>query len=176
VIAAAKTYVAIGTLAVLLATNAYTAWQLSAERKAHQSFRLETSERVAAAERQRADQEAKNRQIEQELINAQEAHAAEVEAIREQRDAARVAGRVVADRVRDAARATAVLAGQVCADSAAAGVRATAATAAGMLADLRERADERAGILAQFATDAHLAGRACEREHDKARAALTAAP
>ncbi len=43
-IAAAKTYVAIGTLAVLLATNAYTAWQLSAERKAHQSFRLEIAE------------------------------------------------------------------------------------------------------------------------------------
>lgn len=163
-------------LAASLAVNVATWAKLSAERNAHQSFRAQTAERVAAAERERADLAESRRKTEQELIDAQQAHAAEVAALSVQRDAARASGRVVADRVRDAARATAVLAGQVCADSAAAGVRATAATAAGMLADLRERADERAGILAQFATDAHLAGRACEREHDKARAALMAAP
>ncbi len=163
-------------LAASLAGNVASWAKLSAERNAHNSFRAQTAERVAAAERERADLAESRRQAEQELIDAQEAHANEVAALSVQRDAARASGRVVADRVRDAARATAVLAGQVCADSAAAGVRATAATAAGMLADLRERADERAGILAQFATDAHLAGRACERSYDAARAALIAAP
>ena len=172
-IAAAKTYITIGALAVLLATNAYTAWQLSSERKAHQSFRLDVAERVAAAERQRADQEAKNRQIEKELINAQEAHAAEVQTVRQQLDATRASGRVVADRVRDAARATAALAGQACADTTSAAVRETAERAARVLADVYVEAEQLAGELAATADDRGLAGRACERAYQESVEALS---
>lgn len=163
-------------VAGLLASQIITSARLSAERLAHQTSKTEYAERVASAERDRAELETARRQTETELVNAQEAHAAEVAALSAQRDAARTSGRVVAGRVRDAARATAVLAGQVCADSTSTAVRETAATAAGMLAELRERADERAGILAEFATDAHLAGRACEREYDTAREKLKGAP
>lgn len=159
-------------VAGLAASNFAIGTMLFAEKLAHQTSKTEYAEHVISAERARADEEASRRQVEKELADAQEVHAAEVAAFSAQRDTARTAGRVVADRVRDAARATAAIAGQVCADSAAAGVREAAAAAAGVLAELRERADERAGILAQFATDAHLAGRACEREYAAAREAL----
>jgi hypothetical protein len=42
-----------------------------------------------------------------------------------------------------------------------------------LLSDLRERADEAAGILALAADDAHFAGAACERRYKEAREALT---
>jgi hypothetical protein len=126
-----------------------------------------------ASQTARANQEAKNRQIEKELIDATELHAEEVAAVHAARAADRAAGAVVAIRLRDAARATAELAGQTRADANAAELRAAATDAARVLADLRERADKAAGILALAADDAHFAGAACERRYKEAREALT---
>jgi hypothetical protein len=145
---------------------------LDAERLAHQTTKTMHAEQLAQAHAERAIEEATRRKAEQELRDAQETHAAEVKTLHLNRDRDRAAGAAVAVRVRDAARATAALAGQVCADSSTTQLREAAGAAARMLADLRERADERAGILAQFATDAHLAGRACERAYNEAREAL----
>jgi hypothetical protein len=126
-----------------------------------------------ATQTERANREAENRLIEQELIDATEIHAKEVEAVHKARAVDRAAGAVVAVRLRDAARATAELAGQTRADSTAAGVREAAADAARMLAQLREESDERSGILARTADDAHFAGAACVRRYEEAREALT---
>ena len=120
----------------------------------------------------RANQEAKNREIEQELSDAVEIHAQEIATANAARTADRAAGAVVAVRLRDAARATAELAGQIRADATAAGVRAAAADAARVLADVLERAEQRAEILADAADDAHFAGAACQRRYAEAREAL----
>jgi Tfp pilus assembly protein PilE len=161
-------------LSAVLALLAVKGYQLNTERTAHQTTHAVFAAQVANAERAAREQSEKNRTTEQELRDAQEAHAQEIAALHVNRDRDRAAAGAVVVRVRDAARATAALAGQVCADSSTAQLREAAGAAARMLADLRERADERAGILAQFATDAHLAGRACEREYDRTREALKA--
>lgn len=155
-----------------IASQAVSGYQLRTERQAHQASKEDYAKQVAAAERAAREQSEKNRATEQELNRAQEAHAQEVAALHLSRDRDRAAAGTVVVRVRDAARATATLAGQACADSSTAQLREAAGAAARMLADLRERADERAGILAAFSTDAYLAGRACEREYDRAREAL----
>lgn len=157
-----------------LSGYAVKSYQLNTERAAHQTTHAVFAAQVANAERAAREQSEKNRTTEQELRDAQEAHAQEIAALHVNRDRDRAAAGAVVVRVRDAARATAALAGQVCADSSTTQLREAAGAAARMLADLRERADERAGILAQFATDAHMAGRACEREYDRTRATLRA--
>ena len=163
-------------LAASLAGNVASWAKLSAERNAHNSFRAQTAENVAAAERERADLAESRRKAEQELIDAQETHAVEVAALRTEVDAASAAGRVASVRVRDAARATAQRAGQVCADSTATAVRTTAADAPDVLADVFSRAEQRATELAGIADDRGIAGRACEREYDKARTKVNAPP
>jgi hypothetical protein len=159
-------------IAALVATNCATSVRLDREKLAHQTSKTEYAERVASAEKQRADEESKRRQTEKDLQDAQDAHAQEVAAVLKDRDAARANGRVVADRVRDAARATAEIAGQVCTNSTTARVRETASLAADLLADLRERADETAGILARSLDDSHFAGSACARRYDEVRQAV----
>ena len=163
-------------LAASLAGNVATWAKLSAERNAHNSFRAQTAERVAAAERERADLAESRRKAEQELIDAQETHAVEVAAIRSELDAARTAGRVESGRVRDAARAYAHRAGQVCADTTAAELRASAASALDVLADVFSRAEQRATELAEQADERGIAGAACVRLYQEARATLIAAP
>ena len=163
-------------VAGLAASNFVTGTRLSAEKLAHQTAKTEYAQRVADAERQRADQEARNRAIEQELIDAQETHAVEVAAIRSELDAARTAGRVESGRVRDAARAYAHRAGQVCADTTAAELRASAASALDVLADVFSRAEQRATELAEQADERGIAGAACVRLYQEARATLIAAP
>jgi len=125
-----------------------------------------------AQQKARANQEATNRSIEQELSDAAEIHAQEIATANAARTADRAAGVVVAVRLRDAARATAELAGQIRADATAADVRAAAANAARVLADVFERAEKRAGILALAADEAHFAGAACQRRYAEAREAL----
>ena len=161
-------------LAASLAGNVASWAKLSAERNAHNSFRAQTAENVAAAERERADLAESRRQAEQELIDAQETHAAEVAAIRSELDAARTRARVESGRVRDAARAYAQRAGQVCADTTATELRASAADALDVLTDVFSRAEQRATELAGIADDRGITGRACEREYDKAREKLKA--
>lgn len=156
----------------LIAAYAITGSQLKTERLAHQTTKTAYATAVADAERASREQSEKYRAKEQELRHAEEVHAQEIATVHQRRDADRAASAAVVVRVRDAARETAALASQVHADTASAELRETAATATRMLAELRERADERAGILAQFATDAHLAGLACERRYDQARETL----
>jgi CCR4-NOT transcriptional regulation complex NOT5 subunit len=156
-------------------TNCTTYNRLQAERLAHQTTQSEHATAMAAAHAAQATEESLRRKTEQELTDAQEAHAREIAALRLNRDRDRAAGAAVAQRVRDTARAAAELAGQVCADSTTAELRASAADAARVLAELRERADDRAGILARAADDAHLAGLACERRYEEARETLKGA-
>ena len=163
-------------LAASLAVNVATWAKLSAERNAHQSFRAATAESLAAAERERANLTESRRKTELELIDAQEAHAAEVASIHSELDAARTAGRVESGRVRDAARAYAHRAGQVCADTTAAELRASAASALDVFADVFSRAEQRATELAGQADERGIAGAACVRLYQEARAALIAAP
>lgn len=158
--------------AAMTATVAVTAAQLNAERLAHQTTKTQYAQAVADAERAARELSEKYRAKEQELRNAEENHAQEVATLHQVRDADRSRAAAVDRRLRDAARATADLAAEAYADATSAELRTAAQTATRMLAELRERADERAGILAQFATDAHLAGLACERRYDEARATL----
>ena len=162
------TYLLGAALVGSILTNCATHHRLQAERLAHQTTKAQHAEQVAAAERQRADEESKRRKAEQELTHAQEAHDQEVAALRVDRDRARAAGRVVDGRVRSAAADVAQRASQVCADSTSAELRQAASDAILVLAELRDRADERAGELARFSTDAHLAGLACERRYQEA--------
>lgn len=159
-----------------ISSAAVSGYRLQAARLAHQVTRADHATAMAAAHAAQAAEESRRRQTEQELTDAQEAHARELAAVHLNRDRDRAAGAAVAQRVRNTARAAAELAGSVCADPAAARLRASAADAARMLAELRERADDRAGILARAADDAHLAGLACQRRYDEAREALKAAP
>lgn len=149
-------------------TNCATHHRLQAERLAHQTTKAQHAQLVAAAEQLRAQTEANRRKAEQELVNAQETHAQEVAAIRLNLDRARHRAAVESGRVRDAAADVAQRASQVCADSTSAELRQAASDAIVVLAELRDRADERAGELARFSTDAHLAGLACERRYQEA--------
>ena len=160
-------------IAGLVLTNCVSHTRLQSEQAAHANSRAAYAGQVAAAEKARADEEAKRRQTKQELDDANEKHAREVEAVHEARAVDRAAGAAVAGRLRDAGRETAKLASQVCSASATAEVRAAAADAADLLADLRERADQTAGELARALDDAHFAGRSCERVYKEAREALT---
>ncbi len=173
-----RTLAALLALALLgaLALTWHTHSSLQAERLAHQTTKAEHATAMAAAHAAQAAEESRRRKTEQELTDAQEAHARELAAVHVDRTRDRAAGAAVADRLRNKARAAAELAGQVCADSATAELRASAADAARMFAELRERADDRAGILARAADDAHLAGLACERRYQEAREALRGAP
>jgi len=70
-----------------------------------------------------------------------------------------------ADRMR-ARVANLLAAGRACQNPAAAGAGQTAVDPIGMLADVPERSDRRAGILAEYAGQARIAGQACERGYD----------
>lgn len=138
------------------------------ERAEHAKTREHYARQVVDAERSRANEEAKRRKAEQELRDAQEEHAQEIQALHLDLDRARAAGRVASERLRDAASDVAQRASQVCADSTSSELRQAASDAILVLAELRDRADERAGELARFSTDAHLAGLACERRYQEA--------
>lgn len=155
-----------------IASQAVSGYQLKTERLAHQTTKATYAAQVAAAEQSTRIESEKNRAIEQELSRAQETHAQEIATLRIHRDRDRIAAGAVADRLRNAARATATLAGEACADSSSAELREAAAHAARVLADVREQVDYHAGILARTADDAHFAGSACERTYDAAREAL----
>jgi outer membrane receptor for monomeric catechols len=155
-----------------LASAAINQTRFSAERADHAESRAAYVGQVAAAEKARADTQEQRRKAKQELEDANETHAREVEAVHQAWAVDRAAGAAVTVRLRDAARATSVLAGQVLADSTASEIRAAAADAAGVLADLREESDQRSGILARALDDAHVAGNACVRVYNEAREAL----
>lgn len=168
----ALNYILGGLLLVSVVAGYLTKQKLLEERLAHQSTQTAYAQQVAAAEGLRADEETKRRKAEQELTDATTTHEQEIGALRTTVLAERSRAGAVGERLRDKAREVttyAQRAGEVCSDPSFAELRKTTQDTIGMLADLRERADERAGILAQFATDAHLAGLACERRYDEAR-------
>lgn len=153
-------------------TNCTTHNRLQAERLAHQTTRTTYAEKVAAAERQRADEESKRRKAEQELTHAQEDHAQEVAAIHLDLDRARARAGVESGRVRDAAAAAAQRARAQCAGPAAADLGTPASDPIGVLGRVLAEIDDYAGVVAEFADRGRIAGRACEREYDAARKAL----
>jgi vacuolar-type H+-ATPase subunit I/STV1 len=160
-------------VAGLSLTNCATHILLQSERLEHQTSKTEYAQRVADAERQRAEQEAQHRAIEQELSHAVENEREKAQALYAEVDSTRAAGRVASERLRNAARATAKLSGEVCANTAAASVRETAASAARVLADVFAESEQRAGILAATADQRSIAGRACEQAYDTARKAVS---
>lgn len=153
-------------------TNCTTHNRLQAERLAHAQTKTEFSQQVAAAQELRAEEEVKRRQAEQELRDAQEDHAQEVQTLHLDLDRARAAGRVASERLRDAATAAATRARAQCAAATPAEVRAATGDALDVLAYVFGRADERAGELASLAEQRGIAGRACERLYDEAHKKL----
>ncbi|WP_454752562.1 DUF2514 family protein [Cupriavidus necator] len=71
----------------------------------------------------------------------------------------------VADRLRQRV-AELVAAGRAPGNTSPAGAGQAAGDPIGMLADVLSRADQRAGILAEYADAARIAGKACERAYD----------
>ena len=168
--------VAMGVLGALLLgsilTNCNTDRKLQAERLEHQNTKTTYAAQVAAAEKQRADEETKRRKAEQELTHAQEQHGKEIAALRTDVDRARARAAVESSRVQDAAAAAAQRARAQCPNPRASDLGASAGDPIGVLADVLGRADARAGELADLADQRYLAGRACEREYDNARETL----
>lgn len=145
---------------------------LHKERAAHEATKAQHAHERAAAAASALANERRNRELEQELTNATEAHANTQAAL----DAARRAAvdRARSDgRLRDQSRAYAAAAGAQCANPTAAANQPTAADALDLLAGLLDRADERARELAAIADDARARGLACEADYDRARAALS---
>lgn len=129
-------------------------------------------ERAAAAADLAAEQQAR-RAAEQELRDAQETHAKEAQALHLDLGRARHRAAVESGRVQDAARAAAERARAQCAAAPAADLRQAAGDPIGVLADVLGRADARAGELADLADRRYIAGRACERLYDEARAKVS---
>ena len=103
----------------------------------------------------------------QDARHAQSQHAAD-----------RAAATAAADRLRErlATITRAASAGarvQADSNSSAARERAAADATARVLAELYQRCDSRAGVIAEFADRAHAAGSSCERAYTSAREALT---
>jgi hypothetical protein len=153
-------------------TNCNTDRKLQAERLDHQTSKTAYAERVATAEKQRADEEAKRRKAEKDLTDAQQAHAQSVAAM--QLDLDRARDRAAAVGVRDATASAAQRARAQCPGAAPSNVGTPAGDPIGVLADVLGRADARAGVLADLADRRYVAGRACEREYDKLSEALKA--
>lgn len=167
------TYLLGAALVGSILTNCATHHRLQAERLAHQTTKAQQAELMAAAEQLRAQTETARRKAEQELRDAQDAHAKEVAAIHLDLDRALDRSRLESVRVRDTAAAAAERARAQCAASTTAAVRETASDAIGVLAYVLGRADERAGELAYVAEQRGIAGRACERLYDEARKKLS---
>lgn len=159
-------------LAFLLTALGAQTVRLSSAHSTIDKERAAWAELVAKAEREAREQSEKNRAIEKELSDVQETHAAETAAIHADLDRARAAASAAAGGLRHAAQTAAERARKACAATSPAGVRETTDDAIGVLADVLGRIDERAGILADAADRAYIAGRACEREYDSAREAL----
>lgn len=166
------TYVLGVTLLGSIVTNCTTHNRLQAERLAHAQTKTEFSKQVAAAQELRAEEEAKRRKAEQELRDAQEDHAQEVQALHLDLDRARAAGRVASERLRDAATAAAARARAQCAAATPADLRAATGDTLDVLGRVLAEIDDYAGVVAEFADRSRIAGLACEREYQDAREKL----
>ena len=161
------------TLAAVLALLGISTVRHTQTSEALHKERAQWAQMTAQAEREARAQSEKFRAIEQELSDARQAHEAENAAILDDLSRARSAARVAAGGLRDAAHAAAQRARKACEAGTTSAVRETTGDAIGVFAQLLGRIDERAGVLADAADRAYIAGRACEREYDNAREALS---
>lgn len=159
-------YAAAGLLALLLAFGLLQSARLQRAETAIQAERAGRAEDKAAAAMAAASAVTAARAEEQRRSAAiqEVADAAKTDAARARADARAADGRH--DRLRDYAAALAAGCGAAAGDPAAAAGSAPAAGAGLVLADLFERADDRAGQLARYADQARIAGQACERAYD----------
>ena len=141
-----------------------------AERNAHAETKATHAEYIATAERTARALSDRNRTTEQELRNAQYAHATQFAAAHRDLDRARAAASATGKRLQDAANAAAARARDQCANPTTPDLGTPAGDTIGVLADVLGRADARAGELADIAEQRGIAGRACEREYDALRA------
>ena len=147
--------------------------------------REQHAQAVADAALAKAAAHARALEIERELTAREQALQATID--RQDQDArhaqaqhaadARAAG-AAADRLRERlatiTRAHDAGARVASADAAtAAGEREAASATVGVLAELYQRCDSRAGVIAEFADRAHAAGQRCERAYGSAREAMT---
>lgn len=142
--------------------------RLSNEKTNHAETKASYANQVAIAEAATRAESERNRAIEQELRNAEQSHAAEVETLRADLDLARRAGRVASSRLLGAAETAALNARAGCQASASAELRKAADDSARVLAHVLGLIDERAGVLADVAEQRGIAGRACQRRYEEA--------
>ena len=138
------------------------------ERANHAETRAQHAEQVAKAEQASRIASEKNRKTEQELQDVVIQAQAQAEALRIDLDAARAAGRVASDRLRNAAANAAATAGARGEGADSAAISEAAARAARMLADVLAEIEHRSGILAEQADRSRAAGLQCEAIHDAA--------
>lgn len=122
--------------------------------------------RAQVAKQAAAQAEQNARETQRRLARQKEnddAAAADQAALAADRVRLRDAARGLRQRVADLEH---LAAGVACRDPAPESQRETAAAAAGMLAQLQRRADERAGILADYADRARIAGLQCQADYD----------
>jgi hypothetical protein len=160
-------------LSALIALLSVKGYQLNTERTKHAQTVAAFADYRATAEQATREAEAKNRQTETELRNAQEINAAEVATLHHDLDRSRANARTASNRMQDAANAAAARARKQCEASTAADLGTPAGDALDVFAYLLGRADERAGRLADIAEQRGIAGRACERAYEEAREALS---
>jgi hypothetical protein len=136
------------------------------ERANHAETRAQHAEQVAQAEQASRIASEKNRKTEQELNDVVIQAQAQAEALRIDLDAARAAGRVASDRLRNAAANAAAAAGARGEGASSAAISEAAANAARVLADVLAEIEYRSGILAEQADRSRAAGLQCEAIHD----------
>jgi Tfp pilus assembly protein PilE len=159
-------------LSAVLALLSVKGYQLNTERTARAQTVAAFATYRAAAEQASREAEAKNRQTETELRNAQEINAAEVAALYLDLERARAHARTASVGLQNAASAAAARARAQCANTTAADLGTPAGDALGMFAYVLGLVDERAGRLADIAEQRGIAGNACARAYDEAREAL----
>ncbi|WP_042886342.1 DUF2514 family protein [Cupriavidus necator] len=156
--------IGVGALAALLFAAGWVTngWRLGGQIEEMKTDR-EKAARLAAFDQVKAVDAARLEEQRRTAAQTEIANAATKE-LEAARNDARSAGDA-ADRLR-ARVADLLAASRAGQNPAAAGAGQTAFDPIGMLADVLERADRRAGILAEYADTARIAGQACERSYD----------
>ena len=156
-------------VATLVVLGLFACFNWEAERIAHTKTKATHAEYIATAERNAREAESRNRTIEQELRNAQDAHATETAALRKVAERHRASAVVAGKRLQDAAADAAERARAQCADSTATQLRDTADDPIGMLGRVLSEIDNHAGSLASALDESRAAGLACQREYNAVR-------
>lgn len=178
-------YLAAGAVAGALLAGGVQQARVSSAKAELAQVREQHAQAVADAALDKAAAHARALEIERELTAREQALQATIDKqdqdarhAQAQHAADRAAATAAADRLREQlatiARASSAGARVAAVDAASiARERAAADATARVLADVLQRADDRAGALAGFADAAHAAGLACERAYGSAREAMT---